>query len=128
MASWATDVWAITLFVDDLAETKRFYQEVFEQPLLFEDETSAAFKFGNLIVNLLVDTEAPGLIGPAHVADAAAGARSQLTVTVEDVDAVCAELARRGVALVNGPMDRPWGIRTACFRDPGGHIWEVASQ
>jgi lactoylglutathione lyase len=23
-------------------------------------------------------------------------------------------------------MDRPWGIRTASFRDPGGHIWEVA--
>jgi lactoylglutathione lyase len=23
-------------------------------------------------------------------------------------------------------MDRPWGIRTASFRDPGGHIWEIA--
>ena len=26
-----------------------------------------------------------------------------------------------------GPMDRPWGIRTASFRDPGGHIWEIAT-
>ena len=127
MATWATDVWAITLFVEDLGETKRFYQEVFAQPVVFEDENSAAFKFGNLIVNLLVDTEAPELIGPAIVADAAAGARFQLTITVDDVDAVCAELARRGVALVNGPLDRPWGIRTACFRDPAGHVWEVAS-
>ena len=128
MATWATDVWAITLFVEDLDDTKRFYQEVFAQPLMFEDENSAAFKFGNLIVNLLVDTEAPELIGPAIVADAAAGARFQLTITVDDVDAVCAELARRGLALVNGPLDRPWGIRTACFRDPAGHVWEVASQ
>jgi uncharacterized glyoxalase superfamily protein PhnB len=24
-------------------------------------------------------------------------------------------------------MDRPWGIRTASFRDPGGHIWEIAN-
>lgn len=127
MATWATDVWAITLFVEDLDDTKRFYQEVFAQPLIFEDENSAAFKFGNLIVNLLADTEAPELIGPAIVADAAAGARFQLTITVDDVDAVCAELARRGVALVNGPLDRPWGIRTACFRDPAGHVWEVAS-
>lgn len=127
MATWATDVWAITLFVEDLDDTKRFYQEVFAQPVVFEDENSAAFKFGNLIVNLLVDTEAPELIGPAIVADAAAGARFQLTITVDDVDAVCAELARRGVALVNGPLDRPWGIRTACFRDPAGHVWEVAS-
>jgi len=128
VATWATDVWAITLFVEDLDDTKRFYQEVFAQPLMFEDENSAAFKFGNLIVNLLVDTEAPELIGPAIVADAAAGARFQLTITVDDVDAVCAELARRGLALVNGPLDRPWGIRTACFRDPAGHVWEVASQ
>lgn len=127
MATWATDVWAITLFVEDLDDTKRFYQDVFAQPVVFEDENSAAFKFGNLIVNLLADTEAPELIGPAIVADAAAGARFQLTITVDDVDAVCAELARRGVSLVNGPLDRPWGIRTACFRDPAGHVWEVAS-
>ncbi len=127
MATWATDVWAITLFVEDLDDAKRFYQDVFAQPVVFEDENSAAFKFGNLIVNLLADTEAPELIGPAIVADAAAGARFQLTITVDDVDAVCAELARRGVSLVNGPLDRPWGIRTACFRDPAGHVWEVAS-
>jgi lactoylglutathione lyase len=30
------------------------------------------------------------------------------------------------VQLLNGPMDRPWGVRTASFRDPGGHIWEIA--
>jgi lactoylglutathione lyase len=30
------------------------------------------------------------------------------------------------VELLNGPMDRPWGIRTASFLDPGGHIWEIA--
>jgi lactoylglutathione lyase len=43
------------------------------------------------------------------------------------VDAMAAELTSRGVELLNGPMDRPWGIRTASFRDPGGHIWEIAS-
>ncbi|MDQ3782600.1 MAG: VOC family protein, partial [Actinomycetota bacterium] len=28
--------------------------------------------------------------------------------------------------LLNGPVDRPWGVRTASFRDPAGHIWEIA--
>jgi len=37
------------------------------------------------------------------------------------------EFIRRGVKLLNGPMDRPWGNRTASFRDPGGHIWEIAT-
>jgi uncharacterized glyoxalase superfamily protein PhnB len=30
--------------------------------------------------------------------------------------------------LLNGPMNRPWGIRTAAFTDPDGHIWEVAGK
>ncbi|HEY0475774.1 MAG TPA: VOC family protein [Kribbella sp.] len=55
-----------------------------------------------------------------------AGRRFQLTIPVDDVDAVCAELTSRGVKLLNGPMDRPWGIRTAAFADPAGHVWEIA--
>ena len=47
---------------------------------------------------------------------------------MDDTDAVCAELATRGVELLNGPVDRAWGMRTASFTDPDGHIWEVAQQ
>jgi lactoylglutathione lyase len=32
------------------------------------------------------------------------------------------------VELLNGPLNRPWGVRTASFTDPGGHIWEVAQE
>ena len=78
------------------------------------------------MINLLNISEAPELIQPATVATADSGARMQFTIEVENVDAMCAELSRRGVDLLNGPMDRPWGIRTACFRDPAGHIWEIA--
>jgi lactoylglutathione lyase len=46
---------------------------------------------------------------------------------LDDVDAVCAELVRRGVKLLNGPMNRPWGVRTASFTDPADHIWEIAA-
>jgi len=45
---------------------------------------------------------------------------------VEDVNVMCAELVTRGVELLNGPMDRTWGLRTASVRDPGGHFWEIA--
>jgi lactoylglutathione lyase len=27
-----------------------------------------------------------------------------------------------------GPADRDWGMRTATFADPGGHIWEIAQE
>ncbi len=126
MESWPKGIGAITLFVEELDDAKRFYQEVFGLPVYFEDDASAVFKFGDTLVNLLKTTEAVELIEPATVATAEAGARLQLTIEVDDVDAMCDELTRRGVQLLNGPMDRPWGVRTASFRDPGGHIWEIA--
>lgn len=67
------------------------------------------------------------LIDPAKMASRDAGSRFVFTITVDDVDKMCAELVSRGVKLLNGPMDRPWGIRTASFMDPGGHIWEIAN-
>jgi catechol 2,3-dioxygenase-like lactoylglutathione lyase family enzyme len=109
-----------------LAAAKQFYGSVFGLPVVFEDDNSTVFSFGNTLINLLQTSAAPGLIEPAAVASPEAGVRMQFTIGVEDVDAMCAELASRGVELLNGPMDRPWGIRTASFRDPGGHIWEIA--
>ena len=123
---WPGSIAAITLFVEDLEAAKRFYLDVFDLPVFFEDGNSAVFRFGETLVNLLRTTEAPDLIAPAPVAAPAAGARFQFTLAVEDVDATCDRLRDRGVKLLNGPMDRPWGIRTASFRDPGGHIWEIA--
>jgi len=126
VSSWPKGISAITLFVEDVEAAKRFYREVFGLPVAFEDDNSAVFNFGNTIINLLKTAEARELIEPAAVARREAGSRLQLTIPVDDVDAMCAELAARGVALLNGPLDRPWGVRTASFSDPGGHIWEIA--
>ena len=126
MRTWPGGISAITLFVEDLAAAKRFYGEAFGLPVTYEDDDSAVFKFANTLINLLKSTAALGLIEPAPVAPPEAGARMQFTLDVDDVDAMCAELATRGVTLLNGPMDRPWGIRTASFQDPAGHIWEIA--
>ena len=125
--TWPQGVHAITLFVEDLAATRTFYERAFGLPIHFEDDVSAVFNFGNLLINLLAVSEAPALIGPATVAGRESGSRFQFTIGVADVDATCAELQSRGVELLNGPMDRPWGIRTAAFADPAGHIWEIAT-
>lgn len=124
--SWVTGIAAITLFFEDLEPAKQFYQKVFGLPVTFEDSDSCVFKFGDTLVNLLKAAAAPELIQPARVADRESGSRFVFTLEVEDVDALCSQLTARGVELLNGPMDRPWGPRTASFMDPGGHIWEVA--
>lgn len=124
ISDWSINV--VTLFVEDLAATKQFYQDIFGLATTFEDGNSAVFKFKNMMINLLKITEANELIEPATVASHESGARFIFTITVENVDASCEDLKKRGVILLNGPMDRPWGIRTASFKDPGGHIWEIA--
>ena len=121
-------VGAITLFVEDRERAKSFYERVFELSPVYEDENAAAFQFGNMIVNLLATPAARELIEPAAVAGPEAGSRFQLTIWVDDADAVSKELAKRGVTLLNGPMDRAWGLRTAAFADPDGHVWEIASK
>ena len=126
MPTWATRIFAITLFVDDLDAAKRFYADVFEQPVHFEDANSAVFRFGDTMVNLLQVQAAPALVRPAAIADKESGCRFQLTVPVDDVDGICERIRAKGVTLLNGPMDRPWGPRTASFQDPDGHIWEIA--
>lgn len=124
--AWPKGISAITLFVEDLDAAKQFYIKVFGLPVFYEDPNSAVFKFGDTLINLLKISEAEELVNPAKVASREAGSRFVFTITVDDVDAMCAELTSRGVTLLNGPMDRPWGIRTASFMDPGGYIWEIA--
>jgi catechol 2,3-dioxygenase-like lactoylglutathione lyase family enzyme len=126
LSAWPQGIFAITLFVEDLAATRQFYQKVFGLPVIYEDDNSCVFQFGETLVNLLTTSAAMELVEPAAVARREAGSRAVYTIHVDDVDAMCAELTGRGVQLLNGPMDRPWGIRTASFSDPGGHIWEIA--
>ncbi len=123
-----TAVGAITLFVEDLARSRAFYRDVLGAPVVYEDEQSAAFGFDNTIVNLLAAPAAGSLVAPAPVAGPEAGSRFQLTIWVDDADAACAQLVARGVTLLNGPVDREWGKRTAAFADPAGHVWEVSQE
>src|SRR6185503_4299634 len=88
--AWPKGIFAITLFTENLAQAKEFYQNVFGLPIDYEDSNSAVFKFGDTLVNLLKITEAQGLIEPAKVANREAGARYVFTIRVEDVDALSA--------------------------------------
>ncbi len=127
MTDSAKGIGAITLFVSDLAAARAFYGDVLGRRLIFEDDDSAAFDFGAVIVNLLRIGAAGELVEPAPVAAPEGTVRCLLTIDVDDVDAACERLVERGVVLLNGPIDRPWGVRTAAFRDPAGHAWELAA-
>ena len=128
MGEWQKEIGAITLFVEDLDRSKAFYQDVFDLPVMHQDDEGAMFRFAETFVFLTKSSAAHRMIAPATVGDPATGPRFVFAIIVEDVDAVSAELERKGVPRINGPADRPWGMRTLNFRDPDGYIWEIAQQ
>jgi phosphoribosyl-AMP cyclohydrolase/catechol 2,3-dioxygenase-like lactoylglutathione lyase family enzyme len=122
----AKQVFAITLFVDDLEASERFYHAVFGMPLVHKDAESIAYRFPNLIVNVLLAGSAAELIEPVPVGPAGTPSRFVLTLQVDDVDAFAAHVQAVGVPILNGPVDRPWGPRTVTIADPSGHCWELS--
>ena len=124
----ARQIFANTLFVSDILSSTRFYVKVFGVDPVFKDENSTVFKFGEVLINLLLESEARELVAPAQVAKKVSGSRFQLTLQVADVDSEIDRLEEIGIELLNGPIDRPWGVRTALFADPDGHLWELAQQ
>jgi catechol 2,3-dioxygenase-like lactoylglutathione lyase family enzyme len=126
MADWKREISAMTLFVPDLDQARKFYADVFgldPRPL---DEGTAMLRFEGVFV-FLHQVAAAAAPLPEVLAEAAKGA-GQFAIIVEDVDAVCAEIAGRGVQPLTGPADRDWGMRTATFADPGGYIWEFTQE
>lgn len=86
------------------------------------------FRFEQTYLFLTKSAAAPKMIAPAAAGKPGNGPRHVFAIIVDDVDAVCAELATKGVHLLNGPDDRDWGMRTANFQDPDGYVWEIAQE
>ncbi|WP_433305445.1 VOC family protein [Actinoplanes sp. CA-030573] len=116
----------ITIFAEDLAAARAFYEDVFGLEVVWSDEASAVVRLENLMINVLRADRADTLIEPRAVAGAEAGVRLLPTIAVDDVDAVHEQLKEHGVTILNGPTDRPWGRRTLAFTDPAGNVWEAA--
>lgn len=120
----ATRVAAMTLFITDKEVTRDFYTRFFGAGPIHEDDASIVFRVGETLANFLLVQAVDELIAPAAMAPA--GVRAVFTLPVADVDAAAAQVQAAGIVLLNGPMDRPWGIRTASVQDPDGHVWELA--
>ena len=128
MSDWQKEIGAITLFVEDPGRASAFYQTVFDMRPLHQDETDVMFRLNNTMLFLTKSSQASRMIAPAAVGEPGNGPRHVFAIIVDDVDAVCAELSGKGVALLNGPENRSWGMRTANFQDPDGYVWEIATE
>ena len=128
MAQSLKSVNVITLFVEDQLRSKAFYEQIFDVVGVDEGHGTVIFQFDNLFLRLLRRDEADAeMLGQVSVADPRSGTSVQLGFAVDDADAFCGDLSERGVSIVYGPVDRPWGRRNAAFVDLDGHVWQFGS-
>lgn len=114
----------VIVFVSDMAASVAFYRDVVGLEHRFTDAGYAEFATGATRFALYEQRRAQWLTGGAVTA----GAGAEVVVLVADLDVVAAELQERGVAVLVGPADRPWGHRTLHVADPDGFIVEFAQE
>jgi uncharacterized protein len=129
----------LTLAVDDLERSLAFYRDWLglESPGIIGteyegDETTpsgAAAMFeleGGLILALYSRAD---LAKDAHIPVGAPSSGEfsigHLVAGKGEVDELVARAEAAGATRTADPHDRPWGIYSAYFRDPDGHLWEL---
>jgi len=117
----------ITLAVRDLATAVRFYEQGLGFPRMESPPEVAFFTLNGSWLGLY---GRESLAEDAHVSaegDGFEGFTLAHNVDSEqEVDAVIAQVLAAGAALVKKPQKVFWGGYSGYFRDPDGHLWEVA--
>jgi lactoylglutathione lyase len=114
----------VILYVEDLGASVEFYRDVVGLPYKFTDAGYAEFGTEGTRFALFERRRAEWLTGRT----VAPGAAGEVVVMVDDVDAWTDRLAARGVEVLSGPADRPWGHRTVHVADPDGFVVEFAQE
>ena len=99
----------------DIAAAKRFYGDVLGLDLLMDHGWIATYG-SDARVTVQVSFAAEGGSG-TPVPD--------LSIEVDDVDAVFEAMRAAGFAIAYGPADEPWGVRRFYVRDPFGRLVNI---
>jgi lactoylglutathione lyase len=114
----------VILYVSDLDASLAFYRDIAALEYRFTDAGYAEFGTGPTRFALYERRRAEWLTGGAVLP----GPAGEVVLLVEDVDAVADGLRARGVPLLSGPADRPWGHRTVYIADPDGFVVEFPQE
>ena len=115
------------LLVKDYQACLRFYRDILEFEVTWDDGDYASFQDGSLHLAIFKrDMQAEAIDNTGQVRYAECQDKLALIFEVSDVDAYYQHLTNKGVQFVKEPLDYPgWGIRAAYFRDPDGNLIEI---
>jgi lactoylglutathione lyase len=116
----------VILFVGDLERSIAFYRDVIGLPFKLHGDGYAEFATRGARFGLYDRNRLGELTGHGPRAPASPG--GEVVFLVGDVDAEAERLRAAGVAILKGPVDRPWGHRTLHLEDPDGFVVELAQE
>jgi catechol 2,3-dioxygenase-like lactoylglutathione lyase family enzyme len=117
----------VTLGVRDLARARRFYDDLGWRGQ--EAEETVFYQAGGLALILWGRDKLAEDAGVDDVDAAASFGGIVLAHNVRsaaDVDRIVARAAASGATITRAPSPTFYGGYAGCFRDPDGHVWEVA--
>ncbi|WP_341366188.1 VOC family protein [Yoonia sp. BS5-3] len=107
----------VDIAADNVAELRRFYEALFALKTVMDQGWIA--------------TLAAGTDGPVQISVAREGgsgtAVPDVSIEVDDVDALYAKARSRGHTIVYPLTDEPWGVRRFYLRDPAGKVLNILS-
>lgn len=123
----------VTLGVADLARSTAFYRDVLKLPQIPMPPGAdvAFFEMGRTWLSLYgraslaADAGLPASSGEIAAAFPGFSLAHNLR-SIEEVDALFAELRTAGVRIVKPPHRAEWGGYSGYFADPDGFLWELA--
>ncbi len=117
----------ITLGVKNLATSVRFYKEGLGFPQMESPPRVAFFTLNGTWLGLY---KREALAKDATVKSDGSGFNSftlsHNVETEEDVDTIIKKAIEAGASIVKEPQKASWGGYSGYFKDPDGHLWEVA--
>lgn len=119
----------VNLFVQDFEKCLKFYRDMLRLELTRLEPTFVAFRMDDHELHLLQISDGADVLGVnmgAFESQTGKLDRVLLCSRVDNVDAAYETLKANGVEFTKSPVDQPWGIRAAYFRDPEGNIWEIS--
>jgi len=119
------------LYTDDMERARRFYEDVLELNAIFSDARLTAYNVADRDVLLIFrrgsakeTTRIPGGVIPGH--DGSGPLHVAFAIARDDLAAWEQRLTAHGVA-IEGHTDWSRGGRSVYFRDPDGHLLELAT-
>ena len=117
----------VTLGVADLRRARRFYENGLGWTPGFASDDVVFYETGGPIIGLW---SRRALAADAQIEDDDSSfsgiALAHNVRSRADVEAVLAEAAAAGAAILKPAEDTPWGGYSGYFADLDGHLWEVA--